>query len=173
MRKHITPPQLKKLHTLLSKQHMMEAKAQLVHDYSNGRTTSSRELFVDEAALLITTLAKDDPCSKMKRKCMAICYELGFFEDGNDTTWKINWAVLDGFLLKRGVVKKAFKELTCKEVHAVLNQLEATLKHSNETAMRKEINADLDDLLTEIGISRASKSNTERRSTGPAEHPPK
>jgi hypothetical protein len=161
MRKTITPPQLKKLHTLLSNAHMMDAKAELVHDYSNGRTTSSRELFMDEAQELITNLAKDDPCTKMRKKVIALCFELRWFQDGNDDEWQVNYAKLDLFLQRRGAVRKKFRSLTCKEVHKVLGQLEATLKHTRDSAERKKVDQDFNEVLAELGISRA-KTGSER-----------
>lgn len=159
MRRHITPSQLKKLHTLLSNAGMMEMKADMVQQYSNGRTTSSRQLFQDEAQELINTLAKDDPCTKMKKKCVAICFTLGWFEDGNAIDWQINWAALDSFLLKRGVVKKRFRQLNCKEVYKVLTQLEGVEKHCKDTAERKRLADEINKILAETGLSRPVKAD--------------
>ncbi|MBX2898436.1 MAG: hypothetical protein KF775_02240 [Cyclobacteriaceae bacterium] len=160
--KTINKQQLKKLHTLLSNAGMMEDKPSMILQYSNGRTKSSRELLQHEAEKLINALAIDDVCTKMKKKCIAICFALGWFRDGNNEEWKINYAKLDGFLKLRGIVKKPFASLNCKEVRLVLGQLEGVQKNSRNAEERRRIEQDFSQMMDELGIKRPEESKFQK-----------
>lgn len=80
----ITPDQLKIIHVLLNKNGLIEHKAEIIHEYSHGRCTSSRSLSFTEAKALIAhlnTYGNNDSSYKQhqcKLKILSMAHELGW-----------------------------------------------------------------------------------------------
>ncbi|OKL40277.1 hypothetical protein [Pontibacter flavimaris] len=153
-----TDTQNKKLHLLLNKAGLAAEKPDLVAFYTNGRTSSSRDMYFHEAQKLIVYLESitsnsastpTDRADTMRKKVIAICYELGWIEPTDSPEErKINMAVIDGFLKKRGYIKKPLNEFTVRELPRLISQFEQILEHSKQTAGSKAVNS----LLAELNI---------------------
>lgn len=113
-----------------------EQKEELVYQYTNGRTTSSSKMLIDECQMLINYLNsikrgmtpkpdawKEDPANVMRRKLLAICHELHWTVNG-----KVDLVRLDDWLKKSGLHHKKLKDLTIEELPAQITQLEQVLK---------------------------------------------
>lgn len=121
-----TPQQHQRLFGLLGKLGYGEdTRRTLVHSFTNGRTTSSKEMLAFECNLLINHLEgmvpkEDNPLFFPRRKVFAVCHELGW--ERKDGT--VDRARLEAFIEKRGAVKKPFLEHTAKELAQLITQLE-------------------------------------------------
>ncbi len=152
--KTITPDQLKKLHVMLNQQSLMAQKATLVNTASNGRATSSKDLYIHEARWLLEYLATYDGNDKMRKKVFALAYEAGIIWGDTPEDKKMNAAKLDMFLKERGTVRKSLNQLTKDELIKVVNQFEQIKKHTTQTQANKATKSMLD----ELGITTAKTS---------------
>ncbi len=148
--KLITPDQIKKISTLITRQHLTEMKDSLVSQYTNGRTNSRKEMYLSEAADLIQFLVKDDPSTKMRNKIFAICHDMGWLYRG---LHDVNRMIIDRFLEKRGTVKAPLARLDKNELAKVVTQFElmqrkAELRSFGETVLKE--------VLIELGIDKAT-----------------
>lgn len=144
--------QMKRLHTLLHKTGLMDAKRDLIFHYTNGRTTSARELMADECDNLIDHLLETDPRQKMIRKVFALAYDLGIIYSGNEDDKKMNKVALDAWLKRRSYLHKPLNEYQTNELPKLVSQMMTTLKHNAQSDARKEAKESVDDLLNELGI---------------------
>lgn len=143
-----TKPQLSKIHVLLNQLNIMDMKATLVSEISNGRVSSSKDLTVNEAAELLRYLSQYDPCDRMRKKCFALAYNAGIIYGETPDDKKMNTAKLNMFLKDRGAVKKELHSMTYPELVKVVTQFEMIVKHSGETGANKATKS----LLDELGI---------------------
>lgn len=153
-----TETQNKKLHLLLSKAGLNEEKPELVSFYTDGRTTSSRDLYFQEAEKLIKYLegitqgsqpTAAEKADKMRKRVIAICYELGWIEPTEDQEErKMNMAFIDSFLKRRGYLKKPLNQFTAKELPKLVTQFKQILEHNKTAAGGKAVAA----MLTELNI---------------------
>lgn len=103
-----------------------DTRRTLVHSFTGGRTTSSKEMLAYECNMLINHLEKsvpkdDNPLFWPRRKVFAICHELGW--ERKDGT--VDRDRLAAFIEKRGVVRKPFLEHNAKELSQLITQLES------------------------------------------------
>lgn len=126
----LTPQINKRLHALLHMLNLMEQKADLVRQYTNGRTLSTREMDNVEALALIHALEGDrEQRSKaMRGKIIHYLCLLGMtLEDGSPNYDRINGWVQNR-TGSRNPRKKKLLYLTPAELLAVLTQVEAWYK---------------------------------------------
>jgi hypothetical protein len=150
--------QNKRLHLLLGKASLLAEKPELVSFFTDGRTTSSRELTYEEAENFINYLegmsqlqktSGKESTEKMRRNIIAICYELGWIENSdNPEERKMNMAVIDSFIKQRGYIKKPLNDFTLKELPKLVSQFKQILQHSKQTAGSKATK----NLLAELNI---------------------
>ncbi len=124
--KERTLEQNKRLHQLITKLNLWPHKAELVLQYTGGRTSKSHEMAVDECGSLINDLnAQDvngiDKKNVMRRKIIGICHDMGWTrEDG-----KIDIELINGFLLSdKSSTKKTLNNLTEQELTKAIHQFE-------------------------------------------------
>lgn len=121
-----TPQQHQRLFGLLGKLGLgEETRHTLVHTFTNGRTTSTRDMLAHECNQLIMHLenmvpGSEHPLFNARRKLFAIAHELGW--ERKDGT--IDRDRLNEFLMRRGAVKKPFLQLNRAELAQVITQLE-------------------------------------------------
>lgn len=152
--KPITPAQLKCLNTLVSKQGISkDDKEAIVSGFSNGRATSSKDLFFKEAIEMIKHLKASDPTERMRRKIFALAYEAGIIYDDEPGDKQINPAKINLFLKERGTVKKELNKMTSAELVKVVSQFQQIVKHSKETNANKAANKAAQSLLEELNIT--------------------
>lgn len=120
--------QLKCLNTLVSKLGIdKEAKEILVKGFSEGRSTSSKELLSDEAAAMIKHLKTLDPqepkAEKMRRKIISMAHEMGWtLRQGQGDKRKADMKRVDEWCKKFGYLKKSLDNHTCKELPKLVSQ---------------------------------------------------
>ena len=149
----ISYQQIQKLHILLKQKSLIEHKAQIINSVTYGRTTSSKELTMQEARYIIQQLSDDEDLSRMKGKVFALAYEAGIIYGYTAEDKKMNAAKIDSFLLERGTVKKKINDQSKAELVKTVNQFEQIAKHK-EVAIAAKIT---DSLLKELNIKSTDK----------------
>jgi hypothetical protein len=151
----ITPAQSKKLHTLLSHLGLMEQKKDVITSFTEERTSSSKQLTRNEAAVLIDRLDKEDPAKKMIRKIFAICHSMQWItpHNGDIEEKRMNQAVIDMFLKKRGVYKKNLRDYTFSQLPELVTQFESIQKHCQEQSARKAFKEEMDRMLEDVRVT--------------------
>lgn len=151
---------------------MMEHKSSLVTEFSNGRTSSSKELSVDEARVLITHLSDLERQSKgvshsprqpmevrspqgfqsvkdkRRRKVFALMYQIGYIYGDTLEDKKINSAVVNRIVSTYGVCKpKALNDYTEEELISLINQFEKWKSNNEMAAISKAVRAEVKEVL--------------------------
>jgi hypothetical protein len=115
----------------MTKKEEYDIKRNLSREVSQGRTTKSSALYVDEMSKLIKKLTLESPSNKMRRKIIGLFRDIEMKRIGGGEKrkyvkedGKININAIDGFLLKRGVVKKKFTTLSKEELTKTVTQIE-------------------------------------------------
>lgn len=149
----ITLPQNKRLHGLLNQLGMMEAKEQLVMEASNNRTSSSRELSVDEAKVLITRLSSQLPTSRssvdeakerMRRKVFAMFARIGYINGSDKESRKMNQARVYQLVRDHGVCKpKELNQYDVRELATLISQLEQWEFNNAQAAFNAHLDGEL------------------------------
>jgi hypothetical protein len=152
----ISYQQIQKLHILLKQKSLIEHKAQIIHSVTYGRTTSSKELTMQEARYIIQQLSDDEDLSRMKSKVFALAYEAGIIYGYTAEDKKMNAAKIDSFLLDRGTIKKKINDQSKAELIKTVNQFELIVKHK-ELAIAAKIT---DSMLNELNIAGSRKSRS-------------
>lgn len=131
-----TLQQNSRLHKLLGDLRIdAESKEELVYKFTNGRTSSSKEMIVSECSALIqylTNLAEkptgtrkpNDPADRQRKKILSICHEMNWHITGNE----LDWPRIDAWLLKYGYLHKKLNDYTAKELPRLVTQFENLLK---------------------------------------------
>jgi hypothetical protein len=120
--------QIQALHIILHKKGLMQFKKEMVESFSNGRTSSSKELTMAEARDLLSALygQSESPVKQDKapmiRKLFGMCHEIGWItkkmvisenggmEEVNDNTRVYEWVTNFGYLRKE-LRKYTYNEL--------------------------------------------------------------
>ncbi len=133
MREIRTLQQNKALYSLLSQEGInADAKAELVYQFTNGRTERSSEMYKNECQELIDCLQmrqanktkKFSPGQKQRSKILSICHELGWFDKFSPEKGKIMVDIekLNDWLKEKGAVKKDLNSLTIQDLNKVVTQ---------------------------------------------------
>ena len=117
-----------------------EIISDLAHQFSNSRTTSSRELTVSEFQSMLNHLnTLKGGCvskqvkpievpiqtadNKMRRKILSICHEMNWKENN-----QLDWKRINAFMLKSGYLHKTLNSYTEAELPTLVTQFETLLK---------------------------------------------
>ncbi|HRF80142.1 MAG TPA: hypothetical protein PL070_08645 [Flavobacteriales bacterium] len=106
-----------------------EQRHDLVHSFTNGRTSSSREMTEAECNSLIHALEKQladadgEKLYRMRRKAFSLAHELGW----EDAQGKVDRTRLDGWCVNKSSAKKPLLHMTVAELRNLLTQLEQVL----------------------------------------------
>lgn len=146
--KKVSSSQIIMIRSAIAKQGIEELKDEMVYEFSNGRTTSTKELHMHEAITLIQHLNGQNPLEKMRKKVFKLAYIAGIIYGETDEDKKMNSAKLDMFLRERGAVKKNLNQLKYFELQKVVNQFEQIVKHTEQSKFNKNVKG----LLTELNI---------------------
>lgn len=150
--KYASKPQIAKIHVLFGQLGLMESKKEIVSDFSNGRTESSKELSFDEAKLLIIRLAEHSPAERMKSLIFSLAYQSDIIYGNTGEDKKINAAKLNLFLKERGAVKKELNAMSYPELVKTHRQFEAIVKNTRKSKDRKQAGQAVSILLDELNI---------------------
>lgn len=125
-----TKQQNARLHLLTGKLDIdTEQRHDLVHSFTNGRTSSSREMTQVECNALIHALEKQladadgAKIYRMRRKAFSLAHELGW----EDAQGKVDHMRLAGWCLHKSSAKKPLLHMTATELRSLLTQLEQVL----------------------------------------------
>ncbi len=141
-----TQPQIAKLHVLLNNLGLIDQKAEIVYNLTDGRTQSSKDLSIDEARRLIINLAEYDPSERLKSLIFSLGYQAGILYGNSKDDKKINAAKLNMFLLDRGAVKKELNAMNYNELVKTHRQFEAIVKNTDKSKAAKQVKHMLDEL---------------------------
>lgn len=147
-----TKPQISKIHVLLNNMGMADQKAEIVYNLSNGRTESTKELYMDEARRLISNLSEYSPLERQKSLIFSLAYQAGIIYGNTPDDKKINSAKLNLFLKERGAVKKELKEMNLSELIKVHRQFESMVKNTEKSKEKKAADGAVKHLLNELNI---------------------
>lgn len=138
--KTITPLQLRALHAACRTARLDEdARHSLIHSFTSGRTSSSKDLTFDEARTIISRLnkVKDDRLREYQRKegaklcrsIYALSFDISFLNKGfsSDTEEEkqMNLAKLNVFARGRSKARKNITQMDLDELDDLKRQLEA------------------------------------------------
>jgi hypothetical protein len=131
--KRITLNQLKKLHTIVSKQKIdEETKRMMISGFSGGRTLSSKELSFTEAAAIIQHIEKHDPqylsLQKMRGKILYYAHEMGWRKQGSGGKPVADGKAVDEWMLKYSYRHKKLDAYLYEELPILVTQFEAVYR---------------------------------------------
>ncbi|MGB1217804.1 MAG: hypothetical protein ACPG5P_07995 [Saprospiraceae bacterium] len=111
-------------------------KKAMVYDFTDGRTTSIREMTQKEAMLLLNSFGQsnktksDKSNQKMIRKIYGICHDLGW-QIEVDGTMKVDSRRMWGFVKKCGFEENSFDRINRRGLVKIITGLEQVLKDTN------------------------------------------
>lgn len=155
--KTISKPQLTKIHVLLAQAGLMADKKQIVANFSNNRTQSSRELSFDEAKRLITSLSEHSPMERIKSIIFSLAYKSGIIYGTGIDDKKINAAKLNLFLKERGTIKKELNQMNYTELVRTHRQFWAIARTANASMDKKQAEKLVISLLEELNLTVQTK----------------
>jgi hypothetical protein len=149
----ISAAQITKLHVLLNQLGWINDKKEIISNYTNARTESSKDLSFDEAKYLIQQICEHDPRERLKSLVFSLAYRAGIIYGSSNDDKKINAAKLNLFLLERGAVKKELNKLTYAELIKVHRQFEAIVKNVGKSTDNKAADKLVGSLLDELNMN--------------------
>lgn len=151
--KYASKPQIAKIHVLFGQLGLTESKRDIIVQFSNGRTESSKELYFEEAKSLIIRLSEHSPNERIKSLIFSLAYQAGIIYGSTGEDKKINAAKLNIFLRERGTVKKELNAMSYLELVKTHRQFEAIAKNSRASKDKKEAGNAVKMLLDELNIA--------------------
>lgn len=133
MSKPITPQQLKKISTIISKAGISkEAKVAMVQGFTYNRETSTTKMYFDEASFMIKHLETLNPqkqgIAKMKGKMLYYAREMGWVKTGQGGKLVADVLQVDKWCLTYGTIKRKLDGYTYNELTVILTQFEKVYK---------------------------------------------
>lgn len=132
--KPVTKEQISAVHTVLHRHGLMHDKRNIIDSFTNGRSTSSKDLTFDEAKELLAAFntkpaADVDPRTPMIKKLFKMAHQLGWIKkqkvvSGSSITEKNDNSQLYGWVNQYGYLKKDLKKYTYSELPKLISQLE-------------------------------------------------
>lgn len=127
-----TKQQIKAINAFLAKNGMMEDKAAIVSEATNGRTTHSTELYFDEAKQLLAGFLNQQPQDNgpMVRKLFAMAHNLQWITETNQVQPNgsikpvKDYSRLLAWVKKYGYLGKPLKQYTYSEMPKLVTQFE-------------------------------------------------
>lgn len=132
-----TKEQIKAINAILAKQGLMDDKKNIVQSWTQGRTTSTKDLYFNEAWLLVQALKNESLPSieelrkeRMARKIIAMAHEIGWIkpvsvvDPERGLVTKKDYTRLHDWIIKYGYLKKELREYTYMELPKLVTQFE-------------------------------------------------
>jgi hypothetical protein len=134
-----SPAQLQRIFGLLRTLNIDgTGRAQLVHQYTSGRSSSAADLYAAEAVALIDALrqtlpaaAPADKADKMRKRIISMAHEMGWVLTNNgqrSTVNKIDRPRINAWTLKYGYLHKQLNAYTVSELPTLVTQFENMYK---------------------------------------------
>lgn len=134
--------QRKAINAILAKLGLMDDKAAIISDATNGRTTHSSEMTSGEARVLLMALdhkvkaAKKtpNPSQKMINKLFAIAHEMGWVKTittvgKNGMETKKDYTTLHTWINTHGYLKKPLSQYSYNELPKLVHQLDKVYEY--------------------------------------------
>jgi hypothetical protein len=150
--KYATKAQIGKIYVLLSNLNLTADKAVLVENWTNGRTSSTREMYLEEAKRLIARLCEFDPKERIKSAINQLAFRAGITYGNTEEDKILNKVKLDLFLLQKGTVKKPLEKQCYPELVKTHRQFEAILRNTNKSKDKKTADNAVKNLLNELNL---------------------
>ena len=142
----ITPAQIKALQVLFSRKGFsQEDRHEFISNYTSGRTSSTKELTLNEATRLFQSLGGVSNLDKQvraekARKLVGALYKLSLqisflnkgYDNQNPDDFEMNKAKLNKFCRERTAAHKNITGMTLEELTATKKQLESIIRKQNE-----------------------------------------
>ncbi|HTK20409.1 MAG TPA: hypothetical protein VL442_12865 [Mucilaginibacter sp.] len=152
----ITPAQITKVHVLLNQLDLTDNKREIIYQLTEGRTTSAKDLTLDEARRLISSLEGYNPNERIKGAIFSLAYKAEIIYGESETDKRMNTAKLNAWIKERGAVKKHLNEMNYSELVKVQRQFEAMLKNisisKNRKANEAKAESAVKSLLSELNL---------------------
>jgi hypothetical protein len=155
MTKPITKAQLSKIHVLMNQLKIIDDKASFINEFTNGRTSSSKEMSLEEGIDLIRHLSLYDPNDKMRKKIFALAYNAGIIWGDTPADKKMNSIKLNEFIKSRGAVKKELNSMSKNDLIKTVSQFEQIIKHNRQTVANKATKSLLEELSIPVQSSKS------------------
>lgn len=140
--KSITPAQLKALQVVFSRKGFsQEDRHEFIANYTSGRTSSTKELTIEEAIKLFKALGgvsneekkeRQEKAKKLVGAIYKLSLQIDFLNKGYDTDnpedFEMNKAKLNKFCRERTAAHKPVSQMTLEELSATQKQLESIAK---------------------------------------------
>lgn len=138
--KRITPQQIKAIQAALSRiGYDADARHDLIHAFTEGRTSSTKELTFDEARRMLNRLLGNDKVNNTAYKeaeaksLLRAIYHLSFsisflnfgFDNETEEDRLMNFAKINKFTRERGAFRKNVTQMTIEELGLTKKQFEA------------------------------------------------
>lgn len=134
--KKATPAQIKKFHALLNEKRLMEHKADIVNEFTDGKQTSTKEMTMEQMIQAIehleanknaktasTKTKRDSSLDRQRKKIIGFCREMGMEKEKNGKTVADMDSVYK-FILKVGYLKKDLNDYTAQEMPILVTVIE-------------------------------------------------
>jgi hypothetical protein len=148
-----TKSQITKLHILLNNLDLIDDKTAIIADLTNGRTTSSKGLYLREAKHLIARLCEFDPTERLRGIIMQAAWTAGIIYGNSETDKLLNKAKLDLFLKEKGAVKVELYKQTYPQLRKTNKQMQAICKAVGHSRDKKAADSAVSDLLNELNLN--------------------
>jgi hypothetical protein len=147
-----TDSQIKKLHVLFRNLDLIDQKSTILTDLTAGRTTSTKELTLYEAQLLIKRMCEHLPCERLKSAIARLAWQAGITYGHSATDQILNKVKLDVFLKAKGAVKKDLQKQSYEELIKTHRQFEAIAKNNSKLSDKKAAAKVVRELLKELDL---------------------
>lgn len=134
--KPITPNQTKAFHAILREKGLADEKAAIVSKLSNGRASSTKDLFYEEVQPWIIAMNSQkkeqaDPKERMIRNIIAMAREMGVIvrlpkvQPGGAIKMQSDYTQFNEWMLTKSTGKKALNDYTYQELPKLVSQYRA------------------------------------------------
>ena len=146
-KKLLSPAQLKKIQTMFTKLGFEpEDKQGIISTLTKGRATSTKDITIEEAKILINYLmgktdqkkeAYQAECRDIVKQIYHLSYEVGMSYGDTPEDKLMNCAKINKFCRERGTVKKNITEMNLTELKKTKKQFEAMLQSNLDNAVKQ------------------------------------
>lgn len=154
---NVTKPQIQKIHMMFKSLGIMKVKETIVLNFTEQRTSSTKQLTFNEAKALLTFLCDFDPKEKQIKAIRLLAYRCGIIYGDTPEDIKINNAKLNLFLKSNGTVKKDLYQQSLEELINTHKQLSAIEKSMKIFKERKQVYTELEGMLSDLNIPNSNQ----------------
>lgn len=125
----ITKGQIACIHAMVKKLNLTSSKGDIVLGFTDGRTDSVGDMYLDEAKAMIQWLKSQDPeeqsAERQRRYIISMAHECGYRKPG---TTKVDMVKLDSWCVNYGYLHKKLNQYRQHELPKLVTQFEKVYK---------------------------------------------